>query len=400
MLPANKLYRFNDFTLNPINRSLFRAADEIKINERDFDVLIFLIEKAPRFCSFDEIIQAVWNGTNVGNNSVEKIITNLRKAFGDDKTNSRFIKTGRGRGYAFICPVCAIEEKASTPSYKSFENTNRPGKYELLNQLPEKRALNSKSLIFGISLITLFFIFSGLFWWKGNQVLARFDNKTILFADNFSGDNIDVNRWTAEGKTVKVENGSANLAVEETDNWGRLKSNYFAFDVNKPITIKSRVKVSYSKNLKDRFYFHGYFGLTPKTSLTNNSQIKNTLFLGIKYVNYDYESKYPDGNTDNQKAEGFFLVKKGGDPTKRIDYETGKVSSRVEPVWDKWFEQKIVYEPFSGNVKYFINSELKQEFNAGKFSTDLPENKLRLEINPEGWWLYHSIEISDIEVSQ
>lgn len=381
MPKAHKLYKFADFTLNATRRTLFQNEIEVRLKDRAFDVLVFLIDSAPSIRSFDEIIKGVWDETHVSNNSVEKIITELRSAVGDDKNDPRFIKTNRGRGYSFVCDVREIEPETSAGAYGNVTRSR------------------SKFKLFVPYLIVAVLLFSGVALWQGKELLVSRNTKPI-FEDDFSGPEIDIYRWVVDGKTVIVENGVAKLDVEETDNWGRIKSAYFAFDPNKPITIKSRIKVTYSQNLKDKTYFHGYFALSPRTSVIDDEVIKNKLSFGVKYANYDYESKYSDGNIDEQKAEGFYLVKAGSDPTKRVDYETGKISPRIKPVWGEWFEQKIVYEPTSGDMSFSINDELKQKFNVGRFSTDLPENKLRLEINPEGWWLYHSIEIDYIQVTQ
>lgn len=383
-------YKFSEFTLDSAKRTLFRGTNEIKLRDKDFDLLLFLVENALRQCSHDEIITAVWNGTTVENNSVEKAIGNIRSILGDDVKQPRFIKTVRTKGYLFVGDVKEVKEPLPEKSLYS-ANLSKPRSNIL------KYGLGMRPVLLSLSAILLIGFF-GLLLWKGKEVWARHDSN-IIFADDFSGYEIDPNRWTVKGKNVRVERGIAKLIVEETDNWGRLESSFFSFDLNKPITVKSRLKVMYSQNLKDKVFFHGHFGFVIKDSRFNEEESFMT-FLGVKYSNYDYESKFPDGNTKEQKAEGFFLVKGAGDPSSRPDYEIGKVGPRIKPVWDEWFEQKIVYEPFSGSMKYFINDELKQEFNVGKFSTDIQENKLRLDINPQGWWLYHSIEIDYVEIFQ
>ncbi len=380
MPKAHKIYRFADFTLNATRRTLFQNDVEIRLRDRAFEVLVFLVEEAPSVRSFDDIIKGVWGETHVSNNSVEKIITELRNALGDDKNDPRFIKTNRGRGYSFVCDVHEVQQETSASVYGKVAGPR------------------SKFKSFAPYFILAIFVV-GLSLWKGADLLASRTTNPI-FEDDFSGAEIDPNRWTIRGKTVKIENGMAKLVVEATDNSGRLLSNYFSFDPRKSITIKSRLKVAYSQSLKDKVYFHGYFGLSPKTSRVIEDEIRSTIWFGVHYTNYDYESKYLNGNTKEQKTEGFFLVKNGGSPFTAIDYASGKISPRIEPVWDKWFDQKIVYDPSSGSMRLFINDELRQEFNVGKCSTDLPEHKLRLEINPEGWWLYHSIEIDYIQVTQ
>ncbi len=384
-------WTFSGFTLNCGKRTLFRDGFVIKLRDKDFDVLRYLVENAPKPCSHDELIEKIWDGIFVESSSVDKSIANIRKALVDDFKNPTFIKTIRSKGYLFVEDLKKFE---TPPTTNSFEGLH------LLKSESRKRisGLGLRPALFGLGFVLLLAIF-GIAFWNGKEVLAWYESRAI-FADDFSEREIDPLRWTTRGKTVRIENGIAKLVVEETDNCGRLLSNYFSFDPNKPITIKSRLKIAYSKNLKDKFYFHGYFCLSPKTSSLVEDDIRHTILFGVFYTNYDYEAKYPDGNTKEQKAEGFFLVKNGGVPYATIDYAAGKISPRIEPIWDKWFDQKLVYEPFSGNMKFFINNEQRQEFNVGKFSTDLPENKLRLEINPAGWWLNHSIEVDYVEVSQ
>jgi DNA-binding winged helix-turn-helix (wHTH) protein len=396
MPTANTLYRFADFTVNSTKQQLFQNGSELACKGRELDVLIFLIESSPAICSIDEIIEAVWVKTYVSNNSVEKIITGLRTILGDDKTSPRFIRTHRGKGYAFLCEVSQIEERKPATYDRDKTNVGNRSNPESPN-FPDKSIGHYLKPVF--ALMTVLVVLLGVSWWKGGSYFATINAKTI-FSDDFSGSDVDTQKWSVDGKTVGIENGVAKLSAEETDNWGRLHSIYFAFDLNKPITIKSRIKVSYSDSLKDKNYFHGCFLLSPKTSLVSEEAIKNTISFGVKYANYDFESKFPDGNTDEQKVEGFYLVKAGSDPAKRIDYEKGKISRRIKPVWNEWFEQAIVYDPANGEMSYLINDELKQKFNVGRFSTDLAENKLRLEIYPEGWWLYHSIEIDYISVTQ
>lgn len=109
MTTSKKVHRFAGFTLNSAKRTLFHETKEIKIKDRDFEVLLFLIESAPRHCSPDEIIENVWGGTTVSNNSVEKIITNIRKLINDKAKEPLFIKTTHGKGYSFIGEVTTLE---------------------------------------------------------------------------------------------------------------------------------------------------------------------------------------------------------------------------------------------------------------------------------------------------
>ncbi len=105
MIDSKHLYKFAEFTLNPAKRKLFYKDSEVVLGDKDFDVLLHLIENRPQIQSPDEIIETVWNGTNVENNAVEKAISSIRNVLKDDFRNPRFVKTVRGKGYLFIDDV-------------------------------------------------------------------------------------------------------------------------------------------------------------------------------------------------------------------------------------------------------------------------------------------------------
>lgn len=146
----------------------------------------------------------------------------------------------------------------------------------------------------------------------------------------------------------------------------------------------------------------GHFALYPKTPLLPlaDADLEEHYLFGVKYMNMDYESKYPNGDIDQLRSEGFFLVRDPGNPSKKIDYRDGKIGKRIEPMWNEWFEQKLIYEPFSGKVSYFIDGDLKDVFDVGDLLSVMDEHKLRLDIYPYGGWVNHSFEIDYVEVTQ
>lgn len=402
MTTSIKSYKFAEFLLNPAKRKLFRGSAEIRLRDKDFDVLLFLIESVPEPCSPDEIIAAVWNGTVVENNSVEKAIANIRGGLGDDAKSPRFIKTIRAKGYLFIGDASEFEAGVSAESFAEAREKDSaedlPDDSSQNVSRAQSRSVNRRTALLSLCVLVLTGLV-GLFLWVGN---GAWTSKTIIFADDFSSGELNPNRWKIKGKTVRVEDGIAKILNAETDNGGWLQSSLFSFEPGKAVTITCRIKVSPSQNLRDKSFFNGYFGLLPKTALLPqaDANIYNHYKFGINYTNYDYESKYPNGDIDELKAEGFFLAKDNGSPNKKIDYRDGRIGKRIEPVWDKWFEQKIVYEPFSGKMSCFINEELKDVMNVGDLLKVMEENKLRLDIYPAGWWVNHSIEIDYIEITQ
>lgn len=90
-----KTYRFAEFKVDPGSRELFSGDREIHLNDRAFDILLVLIEESPRVLSKDIIVDRVWDGVAVEDNSVERAIVSIRKALGEDTRSPKFIKTVR-----------------------------------------------------------------------------------------------------------------------------------------------------------------------------------------------------------------------------------------------------------------------------------------------------------------
>lgn len=399
-----EVYKFAEFTLNPAKRTLFREDVEIKLRDKDFDVLLFLLENASKPCSFEEIIEGVWKETNVENSSVEKAIANIRKVLTDDARNPRFIKTIRTKGYLFFGDIEKIKGNPPKESVAQFENFQFEKVEDKSQNTSRVQTSNFRKslLLSGIVVLAI----SGLLWWKGVEAWTKMRSE-IVFADDFSSGELNPNRWKIKGKSVKVSKGIAKLSVDETDNPGILRSEYFSVDPVKTIIIESRIKIAFSQNMKDKIYFAGFFGFVPKTigleksNLLEESDEAKLLFFGVRYMNYDSTLTFKGfaGETIQEiPTEGFFLVRDGGRPSAKSEYAAGKISGRIEPTWEKWFEQEIVFNPADGQMIYFVDGEKKGEFSVGKLQAK--DNQIRFEIIPWGWWVNHSMEIDYIRVTQ
>jgi DNA-binding winged helix-turn-helix (wHTH) protein len=401
---SSEVYIFAEFTLNPAKRTLFEEEVEVELRGKDFDVLLFLLENSPKLCSVDEIIEGVWRGATVENNSVEKAIANIRKHLDDNARKPHFIKTVRTRGYHFIGNYKKVESvEESEPQFKYVQSEKNESRDQSQRKGQAQNISFKKALLcLGVIFLTIL----GIFQLKRLEIWTNTGSK-IIFEDDFSSGEIDPNRWKVKGKSVRVGGGEVKISVDETDNPGILRSEYFSVDPVRVITIESRIKIVFSQNMKDKVYFGGLFGYVPKTVglekidiLEENAEAKS-LFFGVRYMNYDSDQSftgYSGESIQEIKTEGFFLVKNGGRPNVKSEYAEGKISERIDPQWGNWFEQKIVYNPAVGQMTYFINGEKKGEFNVGKLQAK--DNQIRFEIIPWGWWVNHSIEIDYIKVRQ
>jgi len=103
------VYRFGPFRLLPNECLLLREAEPVRLTPRAFDLLRLLVESAGHLKSRDELVEALWPTTVVGERSLAWNVSAVRKALGDDRAAPRYIETVPRRGYRFIAPVETIE---------------------------------------------------------------------------------------------------------------------------------------------------------------------------------------------------------------------------------------------------------------------------------------------------
>lgn len=101
--------RFCSCTFDVEARRLFRGADEVHLSPKAFETLRALVEVRPRAMSKVELLRRVWPNINVSEVSVARVVNEIRKTLGDDRSG-RIIRTVHAHGYAF---VAEIEDPAS-----------------------------------------------------------------------------------------------------------------------------------------------------------------------------------------------------------------------------------------------------------------------------------------------
>src|SRR5262245_2112437 len=112
---------FHPFRLDTVNYCLWRAEERVAITPKGFDVLRYLVERAPRLVTQEEILEALWPETYVNSEVVKRYILEIRKVLGDKRGKSGFIETAPKRGYRFVAAVSddslseTVEAKSESP---------------------------------------------------------------------------------------------------------------------------------------------------------------------------------------------------------------------------------------------------------------------------------------------
>ena len=112
--PSPRMLCFEQFALDLQRCALRHGQEEIRLRPKSFDVLRYLAEHAGRLVSKEELIQAIWPGVSVTDDSLVQCIRDIRKALSDGPP--RIIRTMPRRGYSF---AAAVWEEPATTSLSS-----------------------------------------------------------------------------------------------------------------------------------------------------------------------------------------------------------------------------------------------------------------------------------------
>ncbi|HET9445862.1 MAG TPA: winged helix-turn-helix domain-containing protein [Steroidobacteraceae bacterium] len=107
-------YELDGFRVDAARRELLKASGERpELPSRAYDALVYLIERRGEDVSREALMRAVWPDTIVDDNNLNQLISDLRRVFGDSRSQPRYIATVPGRGYRFVGKVQAIDEASA-----------------------------------------------------------------------------------------------------------------------------------------------------------------------------------------------------------------------------------------------------------------------------------------------
>jgi DNA-binding winged helix-turn-helix (wHTH) protein/predicted ATPase len=93
---------FGPFRLDVANECLWRGSQAIALRPKAFAVLRCLVEASGNLVTKEQLLDAVWPGTFVGDAVLKDSVRQLREALGDEAHAPRYIETAHRRGYRFI----------------------------------------------------------------------------------------------------------------------------------------------------------------------------------------------------------------------------------------------------------------------------------------------------------
>jgi len=128
--PVN--YTFGPFCFNAKGRVLLRGTADLALPPKAAETLLVLLENAGQVVAKDELFKTVWTGTVVGEGSLTRTISILRKALGRAANGNPYIATVSKRGYRFVARVNktltgddAADDSRVMLAVLPFDNLNR-----------------------------------------------------------------------------------------------------------------------------------------------------------------------------------------------------------------------------------------------------------------------------------
>jgi hypothetical protein len=214
----------------------------------------------------------------------------------------------------------------------------------------------------------------------GTTTVNGYLESKLLFEDEFNDGFLDSSKWllscthgpsyggipTSTGSTVFEEEGILKVIQAQTDWGGRVFSKTITIDSTKQVTISCRTKVHYANQ-----YLKG-----SDIRLIAIDPIEDTITTNLaitQHLNYDYSSTY--------LWFGF------------------RGDTLLPPIWDEWFDEKLIYDPITGTSKYILNeTDTITSRNLRPMSGY--GNKVKIDLQTNGWYTGHYSYYDYIRIDQ
>lgn len=102
-----------EWLLDARGNELRRGSEVVRLERKAIEVLVCLAARPGEVLTREELLERVWPGVVVGDDTLTQAVIKLRRALGDEARDPRYIDTIPKRGYRLIAPVDDKVEDAS-----------------------------------------------------------------------------------------------------------------------------------------------------------------------------------------------------------------------------------------------------------------------------------------------
>jgi len=175
---SQKVVRFGAFEADMASGELRKNGIRIRLQEKPFQVLALLLERAGQMVTREELRERLWpSDTFVDfDHGLNTAVNKLREALSDAASNPRFVQTVARRGYRFIAPVHEQDAASATANHDKAEARQgaQPADQTLHPELevPVPRRSITRGLFILIQVMYLIFYVAALLRWQQVQRIA------------------------------------------------------------------------------------------------------------------------------------------------------------------------------------------------------------------------------------
>lgn len=94
-----------EWEIDPSLNELRRGGESLRVEPKAMELLVFLADRPGQVIGRGELLEALWPGVVVGDETLTQAVTKLRKALGDPARTPAYIETISKRGYRLLAPV-------------------------------------------------------------------------------------------------------------------------------------------------------------------------------------------------------------------------------------------------------------------------------------------------------
>ena len=163
-------FRVGDWFVEPQLNTISAGGKSVHLEPKVMQVLVCLASHPDEVVSKERLIQTVWKDTFVSDDVLTRSIGELRRAFGDDAKESRFIQTIPKSGYRLVAPVTSGCSENKSISHETGELKAFP------SIKPRSRLRNPR--VIAACLMVLAIAAMSLYVWKIRRAAASGKSNT------------------------------------------------------------------------------------------------------------------------------------------------------------------------------------------------------------------------------
>lgn len=165
-LPEPASLAFDDVVIDFAGRRLLRGGAEQPLEPKAFAVLSLLARAPGQVFTRDDILDAVWGHRHITPGVLNRVVTLLRHALGEDAQHPRLLHTLHGTGYRFDLPAQEAIATSAPPPERRVQPDRRDPAIDYASAIPAPDSKRRRWLI-SLFVLTLLAV-AALVWWRSN----------------------------------------------------------------------------------------------------------------------------------------------------------------------------------------------------------------------------------------